>query len=330
MLVGRLALDPREAGQPQAPEAHGENNQEAEQQRGGQPAGRDEGVDRELVQSAAAGQEGAVEERQEGGDGDQEVDLLPASPRLLHLQPVDECPAEKPGHEGRDLDRVPGPVAAPAQRLVRPIATQEEAKAQEHEGIDGPGHRLPHPAVPVPTDQRAQRQGAWDQRCSEAHEHDGRVDRHPEVLEQDIEALAVPGDNGERAQAEQLLEGRPRGQVHILRPLGHHLERRHQREHREQEELDGADERHHVRLRLAEAAQQDGREDEAVDQPQQERPLLLGPERGDAEPERQRLIGHLPDVLDLVVPAEDHHPEHRRGQESAAHGDVEGAAAEGG
>src|SRR5690606_42043290 len=54
--------------------------------------------------------------RSEGGDDQHQVPGLEHAPPLLHLHAVDERRGGEPRHEAHVLDRVPGPVAAPAQR----------------------------------------------------------------------------------------------------------------------------------------------------------------------------------------------------------------------
>ena len=101
--------------------------------------------------------------------------------------------AGQPREERGVLHRVPRPVAAPPQDLVRPPGAQQDPHRQAAPGHERPAAGLQQPALPHAT--RGQRRHRQGERHGEAHiaqvEH-RRVERHEDVvLEQWVGARAV-------------------------------------------------------------------------------------------------------------------------------------------
>ncbi len=94
-----------------------------------------EGVDR--LQHAGADEEGAEQRQREGGDDQAGVPDLQHPPLLLDHDRVQEGGADQPRHQRRVLDRVPGPVAAPAELGVGPAGAEQQAEAEEGPGDQG-------------------------------------------------------------------------------------------------------------------------------------------------------------------------------------------------
>jgi hypothetical protein len=74
---------------------------------------------------------------------------------LLHERAVQVRRAREPRHERRVLDRVPGPIAAPAELLVAPQAAEQEAEREESPGDHRPGARHVDPLVVEPPESSA-------------------------------------------------------------------------------------------------------------------------------------------------------------------------------
>ncbi len=103
---------------------------ERKQTDGKQQAGTEEAkeprtdrADRECMHrrnDPAAHDESAEHDQQEGEDDEPEVPSSQAPATLLHLRRVQVGRRRKPGHQRDVLDRVPAPVAAPAENVIRP------------------------------------------------------------------------------------------------------------------------------------------------------------------------------------------------------------------
>ena len=90
------------------------------------------------------------------------------------------------------LDRIPGPVAAPAQLLVGPDHAEHEAERQEQPRDHRPAaHRAQPRVVEMAGDERGDAERERDRHADEARVERRRMDHHPVVLEQRVQALAV-------------------------------------------------------------------------------------------------------------------------------------------
>ena len=210
-----------------------------------------------------------------------EVDPPVAPLGALHVQAVDEHDEEQPGDQRGVLHRVPAPVAAPAEGLVGPVAAHQDGAAEHQEAGQRPGKA--RAAQPSKSRRHsaaiAKAKGTADQRV--ADEHDRRVDHHPVVLEQRVE----PGAVGRRLRQ------------HDEGVLAHQDEQ-------QAEEGEGVDP-HHRRLDRLPAERASGRPMSVPQkQPDQEAPLLAGPEGGDLEVAGEVEAGVLGDVLDAEVAAQ--------------------------
>ena len=147
---------------------------------------------------------------------------LQHAPPLLDHHRVQERGAGEPRHEGGVLDRIPRPVAAPAEHVIAPPAADQEPERQEIPGDDGPAPRDGDPLVAdAARDERGDGEGEGHREAGEAEVERHGVRDHPRVLEQRVEPAAVGGDRGEA------LEGRRRHRHHEQE------EREHAEHHRE-------------------------------------------------------------------------------------------------
>ena len=240
----------------------------------------DERVHGEIREDARTRQERPVEDRRVGRAGEDQVDLAVALARALQEHAVDEGRGEEPGHEARVLDRVPAPVSAPAERLVGPVAAHQDRGSQRQEGQERPRKRPRDPAVPALLPERRDRKGERDREGREPDEHDRRMDDHPGVLEERIQADAV-----------------------LRRGRGQQLERALLAEDRDDPEEGREVDDHHRGFLLLGAPPDEEPDDGAPEAPQEEGALLAGPEGRDQEVERQvgrRVgvdVGHVEPVL---------------------------------
>ena len=90
-----------------------------------------------------AGQEGGVDHQQVGGDGEHQVE--PAEPLAAPLQQhaVGQRGGRQPRHQRGVLDRVPAPVAAPAEGLVGPVAAEHDRQPEGAERRAAPTAATP-------------------------------------------------------------------------------------------------------------------------------------------------------------------------------------------
>ena len=149
-----------------------------------------EGVDR--LQHAGADEEGAEQRQREGGDDQAGVPDLEHAALLLDHHRVQEGGADQPRHQRRVLDRVPGPVAAPAELGVGPAGAEQQAEAEEGPGDQGEAAGGADPGgVELAGDQGADGEGEGDREGDVPRVEHRRVDHHARVLQQRVEADAV-------------------------------------------------------------------------------------------------------------------------------------------
>ena len=120
---------------------------------------------------------------------------------LLHLDAVDEGRADQPGHQRHVLDRVPAPVAAPAQHVVGPPGAEDVAETE-----DDPGDHRVAARRGRSTRCRACRWPGrrWRRRTArsshQARQQHRRVDAHARVVQQRVQADAVRGRPRQRLE----------------------------------------------------------------------------------------------------------------------------------
>ena len=102
-----------------------------------------EGMDRR--EDARADEEGAQERKREGEDCEKHRPDAEASALFRDGERVNQRRAGKPGHEGRILNRIPEPPAAPAEFVIGPVGAERNAEREENPRSRGPGA---HPAGP--------------------------------------------------------------------------------------------------------------------------------------------------------------------------------------
>ena len=242
---------------------------------------RREGVDG--ADQAGAGQQRAQQGKQEGGEDEPDVPGLHHAALLLHHDGVQKGGASKPGHKARVLDRVPAPVAAPAEDRVGPVRTKKDAAGQEHPGDHGPaaGDRDPLLAG-VAHHQRPERKGERHRKSDVAEIEHRRMDDHLRILQQGIETKAV---GGERAGLE-----RKRG--------------RGEDQQQQKEDLDGGEDGGRVGgeayVYLVADAQHKaiGGQQPA---PEQQRAFLPGPKRGELISSGKLAVGVVENVAEGVI-----------------------------
>ena len=152
----------------------------------------------------------------------------------------------QPGHECGVLHRVPEPVAAPSEDGVGPPRTQQQSRCQQRPGDDAPDAPGVHPLVAgLARQQPAEGEGEGYADAHQPGHKRGRVEEHPEMGEQRVDALAVlwhkgqfvkgVGHEGHDRQEEsqhqhQHAGGVGQGIPHTLRRAPHR-HRRHHRQH---------------------------------------------------------------------------------------------------
>ena len=158
-----------------------------------------EGMDR--LQDAGADQERAQQRQREGGDDEAGVPDLQHPALLLDDDRVQEGGADQPRHQGGVLDRIPGPVAAPAELRVGPAGAEQEAEAEEGPGDQGEAAGGADPlGVDAAGDERADREGEGDREGDVPRVEHRWVDHHARVLQQRVEADAVGRHGAQRRE----------------------------------------------------------------------------------------------------------------------------------
>ena len=260
------------------------------------------------LDDARPGHEGPENRQQKRRDDQGDVPDLEHPAALLHEHRVQERGRGEPGKQPGVLDRVPGPVAAPTQLLVRPDHPEREAKGQDEPAHHGPA---PHGAQPrvieVAGDERRQPEGERNRHPDKPGVERGRVHHHVDVLEQGVQALPVGG----RLRQER-------------------LERVLVDDHHEQEEhLHARHDRHDVGDELAmpfavdihRARSEHGQQEH----PEHDRPVEAAPVRGDLVEQGLDRVRVVLDVPDRVVVGHERVNQHGRGQRHQRREEVERA-----
>ena len=149
---------------------------------------------------AGAGQEGAEDDQRVGQHDQDHVPMLEQTLVFLDHDRVQEGSAGQPGHEGRDLDRVPAPEATPTQHVVSPAAAKHETQREEQPGPQRPAAGEARPAVVgAPGDQRSNREGKGNHERDKTQVQHGRVDDHAWMPQERIKAAPVWGGESHAA-----------------------------------------------------------------------------------------------------------------------------------
>ena len=150
-----------------------------------------EGVHR--VEHARAGEERAEDRQRERGAEQRQVPDAQHPAPLLHHHRVEVGGAGEPRQERRVLDRVPRPVAAPAEHLVAPPRPEHDADGEEAPREQRPAAGLDEPPLADPAgDQRGDRERERHGEPDVAEVEHRRVERHQDVvLQQRVRARAV-------------------------------------------------------------------------------------------------------------------------------------------
>ena len=144
---------------------------------------------------------------------------------LLQHHRVQERRGDQPGQQRDVLDRVPGPVPAPAQHGVGPERAERQSDGQEAPHGERPSadQRRPTARIRGPASSAAIAEGERHREPDEPEVQERRVHRHQRVvLQQRGRAPAVRRGGGERRE-------RPRGTVDQQQVEGLHAEQHAQR-----------------------------------------------------------------------------------------------------
>ncbi len=223
---------------------------------------------------------------------------------------MQEGSPREPGQKRGVLDRVPTPVAAPAEHGVSPIAAQKNSETEEHPGDHGPTARGANPVVTkLPRDQRRHGKGEWDHHTDVAQVKHRRVNHHRVVLQKRIQPVAVRRAEG--------LHPRGRSEREFLKRVGN------EKHQRRKEDAGAHQHGNNVRHKLAvlRAVQQDcqGAVNRKQPRPEKQRPFLPCPQRRHFVICEKVAVGVLGNVgvvkvvgVDQVFEGEDSQRDHRR------------------
>ncbi len=282
-----------------------EADDEGEHQEADEPVA--DGALREGVD--AGDQAGAREQRAQDGEheGDEDEPDVPAlhhAALLLHHDGVQEGGAGEPGHQAGVFDRVPSPVAAPAQHGVGPVHAEHDAEGEEEPRDHRPAASDVDPLLAgVAHHQCAEREGKGHGEADVAEVEHRRMDGHLGILEQRVQAEAVrrsdaAGDEGEGRRGDD--------------------------QQQQEEDLDRREDGRGVGGE-GDVALMAQAQDEAVageqKRPQQQRAFLPGPQGGELIAAGERAVAVVEDVVHREVVGEGG-PDEREG--GAGDGDEAG------
>ena len=178
--------------------------------RSGRPDGRlAERVDR--LEDPGADEERAEQGERERRDDQRDVPDLEHPAFLLDHHRVQERGADQPRHQRGVLDRIPSPVAAPAELRVRPAGAEQDPDREEDPGDEREPPRRADPArVEAAAGERPDRERERDRPEDVARVEHRRVDRHRRVAEQRRQpgALERRRDRGGRTGSRRTASGR--------------------------------------------------------------------------------------------------------------------------
>src|SRR3989339_1811519 len=172
------------------------HHQGDEDQKGGADVRFGESVHR--VEYPRTGDEGPQDRKGKGSDDQHQVPELQGVSFFLDDHRVQKGGAGQPGHQGSVFHRVPGPITAPAQFHVGPVAAQDHPGGQEEPGNQGPAPGGQDPVVvSFAAEQGAHGKGKGDVKAHVTQVQRRGVEDHPWVLQQRVEPPAFAG-NGEQ------------------------------------------------------------------------------------------------------------------------------------
>ena len=145
------------------------------------------------VHDAAAREECAEDRERERRDHERQVPCAQEAALLLDHDRMEVRGRDEPRHDRRVLDRVPGPIAAPAQHRVRPPRARDDADAEQGPGHEREAPRRHQPAIAaLAEDERRDRVGERDREQDVPEIKEWRVQGHEGmVLQQRVGAVAV-------------------------------------------------------------------------------------------------------------------------------------------
>ncbi len=272
-----------------------------------------EGVDR--LQHARANEERAGQRERERRADQRDVPDAQHAAALLDHDRVQEGGAGQPRDQGGVLDRVPGPVAAPAEFAVGPAGSERQADGQEDPGDQGEAAGRADPAgVEAAGDQGADRECERDREEDVAGVERRRMHRHRRMAEQ----RRQPGALGRHRVGGG---ERPAVGAREEDPGDHQAE---------EEDGDAGEDRrgpgHDLAVTVAGDVEDGRRGDREHERPEQQRAGLAAPEGGELVEQRRRRRGVVGDERDGQVGADEEDLERdRRDQQEAEHR-VDGAA----
>jgi len=257
-------------------------------------------VDRGIAQHAAAGQKRGVKNQDKRGDDQRKGRAQAGAAFLPQHHAVQRGHQHEPGNVHGVLDRVPVPVAAEIQGFVGPVGPHHHAHAQHAAADERPGQSRFYPSGKLALPKGSDGEGKRHQRQGEAQEQRGRVNHHPVVLEQGVEASAILGHEvgvhlEHRQVGEEVAEQDKRGRTH-LHPAQHHAQN-----HAHQKQLHAAEYGHHGGFPLAVEAHDAETQHHLPENPEQKRAFLTFPETGNHVLHRQVVRAVAPGVIILVA-----------------------------
>ena len=177
------------------------------------------------------------------------------------------------------LHRIPEPVAAPAELVVRPPAAERDAAGEEGPGRRGPGPRPARPVLVEPSfEHRRARERERHREADVARVEHRRMDRERRVLQERVEIAPV---GRRRIEAQERIRGGEREQQEAEADDAQHAE------HARREARAAAARRRSPPPPSSSASSED---------PQQQRAFVRAPQRRHAIEQRQRGVGILRDV----------------------------------
>ncbi|OPZ72533.1 MAG: hypothetical protein BWY83_00600 [bacterium ADurb.Bin478] len=211
---------------------------------------------------SAARYKGAKDGQAEGKGDQGQVPHFQQPFALLYDDRMKKRGAGQPRHKRGILDRVPGPVAAPAQLHVRPLHAEEIADGEEQPAEEGPAANASDPFFIQPfVDQRSDGKSEWHCKADKADVQRRRMKDHLRILQQRIEPYAV-------------------GRRHRCFAEGVGFEQREIAEKQRRDRHDRQSCGDEIRIAFAVDEQHQGGEQGQQPGPQQQGTILTGPESG--------------------------------------------------
>ena len=216
-------------------------------------------------------------------DQDDVPDAQHAAP-LLHHHGVQKRRRREPRQQRRVLDRVPRPVAAPAELFVRPDHPEHQAERQEQPAEHRPAAHGAQPRIVQMTgDERRDAERERNRHADEARVERRRMNRHVDVLQQRVEPCPSVG-----AAVRYVVNGFLCATIRIEKE---HLHGR-----------DGGDDvGDELAVALAVHVDRQRSEDRQQEHPEHDRAVEAAPVRRDLVEQRLHAVRVVHDVLDRVV-----------------------------